>query len=1070
MSTLLGRVAEQLGWPAPEAIWAPEGVGASILVEMAQRKIGRALTSDAPGVSEVRVGVLTGDPASDATEAPLAIVCEFGQNVSEGVLQELHTLAWNFARSPLLITLEPTRVRSWSCFESPKRTADGIRDSRHAEIHDAGGPISTDGVLAAEAVRALDWVNLASGEFFRTYERHFPRDRRADRTLLDNLRYVRHRLVKPDDASEALSADVAHDLLARLIFIQFLFQRRDSSGTPALTPVVLHRLYQDGRLRNDYGSLEELLRNHRDSYAFFRWLNTIFNGDLFPAKGETESERDREWEAEERLVRACHLRLLAEFVSGSLVLERGQLSLWPLYSFDVIPLEFISSVYEEFVHHGADDGRDATGTHYTPLHLVDFILDAVLPWTGAEWDLKVLDPACGSGVFLVKAYQRLVHRWKRVHPGERITAEVLRRLLERNLVGIDVDPHAVRVASFSLYLAMCDEIDPRDYWKRVRFPVLRGRRLLANDFFCEDVTGIRSGEDAGTFDLVLGNAPWGHTSASDDARAWAREHGWPLSNRDLGPLFLAKAARLAREGAAVALLQPAGLLLNRYGPADAFRRKLFSTYKVEEVVNLSALRRQLFTQSAAPSCCVILRNLPPDDEPLRYVCPKPTRTGEDEFRIVIDANDVNDIYPEEAAADPRVWTVFMWGGRRDYSFVQDLQRLPTLAKLREGGLVHAGAGLEWGDRQGELPQANGRRLLASPTLPEDTFVHLDTTQLEVRDKVLVHSRSPTDLRIFQAPQLIVKRSWTAGDRRFRAALVLPTAEGEKTGVLCTQSYVSVSVAAQREGILAAAFLAFSSGLAVYHTLMTSGRLASYRPEALVGEILDMPLPPVPATTPTAEVLRPLSTWSDVEARAQDAYGLPAAHRALVEDVVRYTLPNFKEDARAPGWQPTQRRTEDDAPGSEEPELRVYCDYFLRVLREAFATDDVCATIYHDAAGDRLPVRLVAVHLDWPGHDEDVRLTRLASGELRRRLLDLDARFLRRRDAGGSAFYQRVARIYDTVKIGRRKVPTVFLVKPDRARYWTRSMAMRDADDVAVESGVWEQTALDAGKAAEPVRA
>ena len=82
--------------------------------------------------------------------------------------------------------------------------------------------------------------------------------------------------------------------------------------------------------------------------------------------------------------------------------------LWPQYAFDVIPLEFISSIYETFVTKRAS----GDGIYYTPSYLVDFVLDRVLPWDGTDWDLKVIDPACGSGIFLVKAFQRLVHRWK----------------------------------------------------------------------------------------------------------------------------------------------------------------------------------------------------------------------------------------------------------------------------------------------------------------------------------------------------------------------------------------------------------------------------------------------------------------------------------------------------------------------------------------------------------------------------------------------------------------------------------------------------------------------------------
>ncbi len=55
-----------------------------------------------------------------------------------------------------------------------------------------------------------------------------------------------------------------------------------------------------------------------------------------------------------------------------------------------LELEFISSIYEEFVKN--DEG---VGVHYTRSHIVDLMLDRVLPWTSDQWDLRILDPACG---------------------------------------------------------------------------------------------------------------------------------------------------------------------------------------------------------------------------------------------------------------------------------------------------------------------------------------------------------------------------------------------------------------------------------------------------------------------------------------------------------------------------------------------------------------------------------------------------------------------------------------------------------------------------------------------------
>ena len=169
----------------------------------------------------------------------------------------------------------------------------------------------------------------------------------------------------------------------------------------------------------------------------------------------------------------------SKFVAGGIDIATGQRSLWPLYgpsqkicnvgqvanlpktrqignlphvgmlhiycdgpySFDAPPLEFTSSVYQEFLN----DDQYKLSAYYTPPHLVDFVLDGVLSWGGDEWDLRILDPCCGSGIFLVKAFQRLVQRWKNANPDVEPRVDDLRGFLERNLFGVDDSEDAIRV-------------------------------------------------------------------------------------------------------------------------------------------------------------------------------------------------------------------------------------------------------------------------------------------------------------------------------------------------------------------------------------------------------------------------------------------------------------------------------------------------------------------------------------------------------------------------------------------------------------------------------------------------
>ena len=404
----------------------------SVFAALARDKIGRALGAFKDSRDAI-VGILTTDPSAADTEPPLAVVVEFKRQVSEETLRQLQRLAWNFSHSPALITVEPSLLRVWTCCEAPNPQ----RKIEEYVVHqlEASDFASKDrSALERLAMRSLHWLNLASGDFFKQRASRFNRDGRADQMLLSNLRYIRSEL----DKAGLKDDDIAHDLLARIIFVQFLFDRKDSDGNAALTPAKLTRLHDEGVLRKLHNDFASILVDFDETYRLFDWLNERFNGDLFPGKGDTLTSRARGWSAEKRAVGRNHLAILADFIRGNVNFETKQVSLWPEYAFDVIPLEFISSIYETFVTERAVK----EGIFYTPPHLVDFVLDRVLPWEGDAWDLRILDPACGSGIFLVKAYQRLIYRWKRQNPGQQIRAQELRRLLERNVFGVDKDPHA----------------------------------------------------------------------------------------------------------------------------------------------------------------------------------------------------------------------------------------------------------------------------------------------------------------------------------------------------------------------------------------------------------------------------------------------------------------------------------------------------------------------------------------------------------------------------------------------------------------------------------------------------
>jgi hypothetical protein len=1025
---LLDQASRQLGWPDRREVIKPSGGGGRVLAALAQEKIGFPLKR-IDAVAEV--GVLTSSPGGSSTEAPLAIVCEFQQRPSEQVLEVAHRLAWNFCRTRLLITAERNRLRAWTCCKPP--TADFqtklVFDDSGIGSRQAGFPS-----LSQTAANALHWVNLVSGEFFRQRQNQFRPEERADSLLLANLLFVRNALLDAD-----LRRDVCHDLLARLIFVQFLFHRKDRQGKPFLDDALLRSRLQ-GELSRHHVSLESILADRDDTYALFRWLNGRFNGDLFPGKGGSAAAREREWAEEKEHVKKRHLNLLADFVSGRMQMEKRQPTLWREYSFDTIPLEFISSVYEQFVSEDAE--RDKA--YYTPAHLVDFVLDDVLPWDDKEWNLKILDPACGSGIFLVKAFQRLIHRWRNANCGRVPKVADLKPILENNLFGVDINRDAVRVASFSLYLAMCDAIDPRHYWKQVVFPRLRDGHFVSKDFFLETEAGFRTKQDAGSFDLVLGNAPWGKNSIkrSSAASAWASEYKWPVTYGDIGPLFPAKAAKLAKPGARVAILQPATVLLfNRSKPALEVRRKLFESLAVEEIVNLSALRFELFNNAVGPACLLIFKNeRPADDAKLEYICPKPLKTSEDRYRVVIEPQDIHTVPVADAATSLLVWTALAWGSWRDLELLKRLSRNPNLEKYRAERKIHAGEGIIRGTDRRRHSWLLERRILEAKDFPSGTFLHLRPDQLPKNENPMAERARTRN--IFQSPQLIIKQSWLEGSGRFQAALV--DAPPGDEGVLCSDSYVSVHAPAEHREILEAAWLAENSKWATYYQLLTSGQFAAFIPKPIEEELRRVPLP-----QPQAGLLDGVKKWEDVDERIRERLRLKESEWTLIEDLFEFTLPDFKGDSDSPGRLPTVRRNPANK-ASGEFDLHRYAEQFICVLKAGFGDEkQICATIFQEPSSERLPVRLLAIHLHWPER-KPLEIEAIASEVLLQRLARLYADWMKAPDKGGGFHFERSARIYAPHLTPRGKVPTIFLIKPDHRRQWTRSMAMRDADEVAAE--------------------
>jgi hypothetical protein len=316
---------------------------------------------------------------------------------------------------------------------------------------------------------------------------------------------------------------------------------------------------------------------------------------------------------------------------------------------------------------------------------------------------------------------------------------------------------------------------------------------------------------------------------------------------------------------------------------------------------------------------------------------------------------------------------------------------------------------------------------------------------------MIHEKDSVSWAAFETPQLLIKLAWRRSTRRFQARIVKRPAPG----VLCSTSYVSVHSPSEQLALLEAACAAYNSKLASYVLLHTSSRFASFIQEVNADDLLRMPIPR--GGMEVNNVREP----ADFDQMVRRAFRMKPADWVLVEDAFEYTLSAFqsvKQKSAEKSVQPVadadDLEMEIDVGGpprrvAGHEMLTEYGEAFATVIRAGFGEDKrVHTTVFRTPANFPAPVHLVAVHLGWPD-GPGIEFHDVSAEALLTRIVDL-AVMLEDRSGDGVTLRRRVARVYDTVVVGRRKVPTVYLCKPNVPRYWTRSMAMRDADEVSAD--------------------
>lgn len=299
------------------------------------------------------------------------------------------------------------------------------------------------------------------------------------------------------------------------------------------------------------------------------------------------------------------------------------------YKFGYIAVEILGTIYERFLGkivrpHGRGavieekpEVRKAGGVYYTPRYIVEYIVEQtvgkMLAGKKPEDTLKLrfLDPACGSGSFLLRVFERVCEHWEQWlvdNPARRkkdwcwfdaktntlrLTARLKRRILRETIYGVDLDPQAVEVTQLSLYLKMLEHETTATLEREAGLfggdeailPPLQdnikcGNSLIASDFSMmpEDLVRVRAFDwpvqfgpimKAGGFDAVIGNPPY--LAGREWTESLWEQRPYFLSNYscmtdqyDLYALFIQKAVLLTKKAGLWGFITPNTWLNNEH--------------------------------------------------------------------------------------------------------------------------------------------------------------------------------------------------------------------------------------------------------------------------------------------------------------------------------------------------------------------------------------------------------------------------------------------------------------------------------------------------------------------------
>jgi len=524
-----------------------------------------------------------------------------------------------------------------------------------------------------EKLFAISKDGINSSYYFEFVARNRKVPNEVDKDLLLNLIELKENLC--NDKNEK----IIHLLILRCLFIKYLEDR-----------LIFPQNYLLNILSKK--SPEQLV----NAFSEVRKIN----GDLFHRK-----------EFEVNDIRINYINELKKFFESDYRSEQFQL--FP-YQFDKIPVQLISHVYEALLK---TDHKQDEGIYYTPGFIVNFMLSqAFMKKLQEKKGSTLLDPACGSGSFLVEAFKMIIAALPQ-KPSFQEKVDILRH----QLFGIDLDEQALQIAAFSLYLTLLEDEDPSFIKDKIKtsspiLPNLIGFNLICSNALTDNPF-VAWGDRSQKFDCVITNPPWGsipndsneeNIKTKEAIGIKGKEGSIPLykyvSDFQRSQAFLLRMQVWGDDQTYYAAIVNNSIFLN--DKATAFRKDFLNNYCLDFFYELSALNKILFHKRSIgkvknktvtiganePSAVLLFKGKNNSCDELKYISPKLTQFSEAFEVIHFSQKDIKSVRQEELMNEDILWKIFVNGDWQDYQLIKQKSFIKDKVTIecRSGFQPHSG--------------------------------------------------------------------------------------------------------------------------------------------------------------------------------------------------------------------------------------------------------------------------------------------------------------------------------------------------------------------------------------------